>query len=459
MTDAYYAAFTLPDLMSYFLVGGVLSVTFVPLFSDHIERGDEAGGWRLFSTIATIIGALMIGATVAAEALAPQLVGALFSELAPSTRAATVRMTRILLPAQIFFYLGGLLAATLMARGRFKVVALTPLVYNACIILGGVALGPWMGMEGFAVGALAGAILGPFGLTLWATRREVKFWPNMDWRSPGFRRFIALSAPLMLGASLVSADAWLLQILGGRLDEGTISALNYGRRLMMVPIAVLAQAVGQAALPFMAQLASRGEREALAALLTQTLRPLILFSLVASALMIALARPLVAVVFERGAFNAADTAATASVLVWFSVGIAAWSLQGVAARAFYAEQDTLTPMIPSTLMLFAALPAYWAVSDRYGAEGLALIASVGITLQGVITLALYRRRNPALECTPIAISAARGVGVAVASGVAAWGGRGHDLERVERGSAGEPLRPDGRRRRGSCDRRRVGRGP
>lgn len=192
-TDAYYAAFTLPELMNYFLAGGTLSITFIPLFSSYIARGDEEGGWRLFSTVATTMGAALLVATVLAEVGAPWLVPLLLrGEQAPELLDLTIVMTRIVLPAQLFFYVAGLLNATLFAREVFWPSALAPLVYNGCIILGGVLLEPWMGIKGFAVGALAGAALGPLGLALYASRGALRFTPRFAPRDPGFIRFALL---------------------------------------------------------------------------------------------------------------------------------------------------------------------------------------------------------------------------------------------------------------------------
>jgi putative peptidoglycan lipid II flippase len=419
-TDAYNAAFTLPDMMNYFLAGGALSITFIPLFSAHLARGQAREGWYLFSTVVTLCGGLLLLAILCTSALAPWLVPLLSPGFDPPTLALTTSMTRIVLPAQLCFYVGGLIAATEMAQGRFTSAALAPLVYNGAIILCGLLLGPSLGMPAFAWGALIGAALGPLGLNLWSARRSIRFSPSFDWRLPSLHRFLWLSLPLMLGVSLVTVDEWIARYVGSGLAPGTISWFNYARRLMMAPIAILGQAAGQAALPFMSRLAAEGRRDDLGALLTQTLQPLLLLASVAAALTLTLAHPLSALIYERGAFSSIDTHHTASALRLFAIGILAWGIQTLASRAFYAEQRMWPPMIISTLTAAATLPLFSWFGHLYGAPGLALAATLGISAQAALTLWLYASQNLAVDLRAVSASLLRCALIAAGAGATAW---------------------------------------
>ncbi len=394
-TDAYNAAFLLPDLMNYFLAGGTLSITFIPIFGAFLAQGREDEGWRLFSIIGTTMGLFLTAGIVVAEIFAESLVRWLFPGFGPESVALTVEMTRVVLPAQLFHYIGGLMLATLMAQGRFLAATFAPLVYNAGIIVFGLLLGPVMGMKAFAVGALVGAIAGPFGLSLYQARGIVRFRPLLSLSDPGFRRYLWLSVPLMLGVSLTTVDEWLGRILGSSMEEGSISWLNYGRRLMLVPIAVIGQAAGQAALPFLSRLAGEGKREELALLLSKTLRVVLLLALVATGVTLVLAEPLVVAVYERGAFAAGDTARTAVILRLFALGIGAWGVQMVAVRAFYAEQNTWTPMLLSSGITVLSVPVYLVLGARWGVYGLAGAASAGMVAQSLAVLWFYGRSNRA----------------------------------------------------------------
>ena len=421
-TDAYYAAFTVPDLMNYFLAGGTLSITFIPLFSAHMSKGDEPGGWRLFSTVATTMGALLIVFTVLLTIFAPELIPHLFPGFSGNAEqlALTVRMTRIVLPAQLAFYLGGLISATLFVRETFWPSAISPLIYNLGIILGGVALAPWLGIEGFAVGVLVGAVLGPLGVPLWAARKDIQFEFRFAPRDPDFRKFVWVTIPLMLGVSLVTVDEWLLRYFGSMHAEGAISWLNNSRKLMMFGFAVIGQAAGQAALPYLTRLFHEGKAVELGDMLSNSLRRVAFVSMVASAGLVALAQPIVFVVFRRGAYSATDAQMTSTLLVVFALGLTAWAVQTLAVRGFYACEDTWTPMILGSVVTVLSAPLYWYLNGQYGLPGLAASTTIGMSVNAVATLVVFRTRGGHLPIAPIATGAFRGLAFALACGVPAW---------------------------------------
>jgi putative peptidoglycan lipid II flippase len=311
-TDAYYAAFTLPDLMAYFLTGGTLSITFIPMFSRYLAEGDEAGGWRLFSTVATTMGALMVLATVAFEAIAPFAVARLNPGFvdSPEQLQLAVEMTRIVIPAQLALFFGGLLNATNYSREVFWPAALAPLVYNLCIIAGGVVLDPWFGIRGFAIGVLIGAFLGPLGMPLIAARKHIKLEFRFAPSDPGFRKFILLTLPLILGVSLVTVDDWFLKYFGSMEADGAISWLTNSRKLMLVVFAVVGQAAGQAALPFLTRLYHEGKEDEMGAMLARSLQRVLFLAVIGAVGLAVAAEPIVFLIFQRGAFTVADAEMT-----------------------------------------------------------------------------------------------------------------------------------------------------
>jgi putative peptidoglycan lipid II flippase len=421
-TDAYYAAFTLPDLMNYFLAGGTLSITFIPLWASYAARGDEEGGWRLFSAVATTMGLALVVFTLAGEALAPWAVAKLNPGFVDAEQLAlATSMTRIVLPAQLAFYIGGLLQATLMVREVFWTAAVAPLIYNLGIIAGGVLLAPWLGVEGFAVGVLVGAVAGPLGMPLWAARRHIKYRPLLGWRMDGFGEFFRLTLPLMLGATLVTVDEWLLRYFGSMHEAGTITWLNHSRKLMMVLFGMIGQAAGQAALPYLTRLWHEGKADEMGELLTVSLTRAVLLSMVGAGGLAAVAEPLVSLIFVRGAFTAQDAAQTAWLLVLFCAGMAMWSAQTIAVRGFYARRDTWTPMVAGTAVLGVCLPVYWGLDRAWGATGLALASSVGMALHVAVTIALYRRAGGALDVGRVVMSWVKGGVIGGAMVAAGWG--------------------------------------
>jgi len=435
-TDAYFAAFTIPDFLNYLLAGGALSITFIPIFSRYLAEGREEDGYRSFSAIATVMGLAMLFFIILAEFLAERLVPVIAPGFPPDQIAVAARLTRIVLPAQAFFYLGGLLMAVQYSRNRFFLPALAPLVYNAAIIAGGVALGRTYGMDGFAWGVLAGSFLGNFVIqAAGAWRTGLSFAPRFDLKDPGLREFVRLSIPIMLGFSLVVVDEWMTRVFGSFLIAGAITWLNNARRLMQVPIGVFGQASGVASYPFLSALAARGEREEMWDTLSLTLRWVFLVSCAAAAAFCILSREIVLIVFKRGAFRIEDTLQTASALTIFSIGIPFWCAQTIVARGFFAMKDTWTPTLVGTGAWLATVPAYYLLTQRMGVQGLALASTGGIVLYAGTLYGILMART------------VKGKGVSelreylkmgLAAGGAAYAG-GAVLDRLSRGFSWESL--------------------
>jgi len=408
-TDAYYAAFQIPDLLNYFLAGGALSIAFVPFYTRVLAQQGAAAAEALLAKVTGTMGALTLAATVVLWWQADALIALQFPRFAPQTQALTVRLTRIVLPAQVFFIAGGILRAALMAHGRFATQALAPLLYNGAIIAGGLAFGPQYGAEGFAWGALVGAAFGAFGVA-WLDARiglGLRSWFRVTPFDKQVLHYLAVAAPLMLGISLTTTDEWYDRWFGGLLAAGTVAQLAYARRLMQLPVAVVGQAIATAALPTLSRLWSEGKREALDEVMQTTLQVGLGLSVLAAAASIVFAAPIVEVVYRRGAFSAADAAAVTSLLRAFSIGIPAWVLQQIAVRAFYARNDTWRPMLLGTVLSLAAIPLYLAFGPRWGAVGLAWAGVIAMLANTLVTLLLARRLHGAPGLARLAASGAR----------------------------------------------------
>ncbi len=420
-TDVYFAAFTLPDLMNYLVAGGALSITFIPIFSKHLADKREDEGWETFSLVATTVGLVLAVLLAVAAVFTEPLVRLLVPGFTQAQIDTCVHLTRIVLPGQLAFYWGGLVQATLMAEGRFGPTALVPLVYNGAIIAGGLLLDPWVGIAGFSWGALAGAWLGAFALPLWVQRHRVRFRLRFDVRDPRFVGFLKVTLPVMVGFSLVTVDEWISRWFASSYDAGSISWLNNARRLMMVPVSILGQAAGQAALPFLSQLWAEGRVDEMERLFRRTLDGVVFVTLAASTWMAVHALPIVQLFFQRGRYDASDASVTAVLLALYSVGVVAWAVQAIAARLFYARRDTLTPMLLSSGAVLAALPAYALLAHWLGVAGLALATSVGMFLTAGATLAVLVRRTGALRVRLFLASSARSLAAAALAGAGAWG--------------------------------------
>lgn len=402
ITDSYYAAFTLPDFLNYLVAGGSLSLTFIPILTRCIAEKREEDGWRVFSTVITVMDILLIVGIMAGEIFAPQLVRAIAPGFHGAERGHVIFLTRVMLPAQFCFYQGGVLNAVQYAKARFVIPSLAPVVYNLGIILGGVLLASRIGITGFAVGVLVGAAAGNFLLQIYGARRcGAKFHPNLDIRNPDFILFVKLSVPIMLALSIVFTDDWIIRWFGSYLAPASISWLSFAKTLMRVPQGILGQAVGVASFPFLAQLYSEGRFEELNRTLSATLKGVLLMLVPVSALTIAEKKPLVYFVFSHTRMRGPDLAATAATLGMFSIAMFAWGAQNILSRGFYAARDTLTPALTGTAITFLNLPVYWILSKHLKYLGLALASSVGIIAYTVILFVLLNRRTRSGEAVGI----------------------------------------------------------
>lgn len=313
-SDVYFAAFVVPDFLNYLLAGGYISITLIPLLSKRFEE-DEADGWRFFSAVFWWAALGIAALTAVAWIFAPELARIVGPGFSPEKQARLAHFLRIILPAQVFFLPGACVSALLYIRKQFLAPALTPLIYNGCIIAGGLLV-TGRGMEGFCWGVLFGAALGSFLLPVVAARSSGSPLPEgipaglrlrFNLRHPLLKRLLLLALPLMLGVSIVAMDEQFVRIFGSMAGEGAVSLLSYARRIMLVPVGVVAQAAGVASFPFLAALAARGDDAGFDKTLGTALRGSMLVVIPLTAYMMAVALPTLGFIFEGGRFSAEET--------------------------------------------------------------------------------------------------------------------------------------------------------
>jgi putative peptidoglycan lipid II flippase len=395
--DAFNAAFVLPDMIAYFLVGGAASIAFVTILTRYREEGREAEGDRSLSVILSTMYLVLGAAILVAEIFAPWYVHWWFDGFDPRTAALCTMLTRILLPAQLFFFAGGVFASVLMVRKQFSVQAVAPLIYGLGPIAGGLLLVKRMGVSSLALGTLAGVIAGPFLLNwFFAHRAGTRYRFLLDWHDEGFRDWVRLSLPLMAGVSLVTADNWIIAHFASAIG-GAVSLMSYAKQLFTAPMAILAQAAGAASMPFFASLWTRNLRYEFATGVADSVSRVASLGLLCASGMVALGAPAIDLVFTGGRFSAADARQCSLYFAIFSISMFLWSAQAIYARAFYAAGNTIAPMIASTVVTLVSLPIYNAFYHWSGATGLAVASDFGIALQ-VLTIAvlLHQRRMVSL---------------------------------------------------------------
>ncbi|MGY3534463.1 murein biosynthesis integral membrane protein MurJ [Bradyrhizobium sp. USDA 4452] len=396
--DLYFASFTLPDFLNYLLAAGALSIVFIPIFLHHVRKGDDEGAWHSFSVIANFvvvigtigIGVLMVFARPLAALIAPGFTEAVEID-------TLVRLTRIILPAQFFHVVGGLLSAALQAQNLHALPAMAPLVYSAFIIIGGLvgSYCPGLGGEGFAWGVLAGSIVGPFGLPLYGCLKNRMRWrPVLSLHDADLRRYACLSLPIMIGFSIVVVDEWIVKNQASYLQAGALSYLQYGRTLMKVPIGIFGTAAGVASYPTISALVAEGRIAQGYALLCRAMRLMLALTFAAQVCLTVAGFEAVYLIWGPFAnrFSAVDARQTAEVLGFLCLGLGGWAAQTIISRGFYALGNTWLPTLVGTGVAVAMTPLYVILRQQCGATGLAIASSISITVYVLLLGWLQRRR-------------------------------------------------------------------
>jgi putative peptidoglycan lipid II flippase len=392
--DAYQIAFVIPEILNHIIASGFLSITFIPIFSRYVATNREAQGWKVFSIILSSFGALLILFIAVGMLWAPDLVALIArGRTDPIFRLQVVRMTQIILPAQFFFFTGGLFMAVQFAKEKFFIPALAPLFYNLGIIGGGVLLGPRLGMEGFSWGVLIGAFVGNFGIQYWGARKVgMRYAPGFDLKHPDLKNYVKLTLPLMLGLTMFFSMEIFMKFFGSYLPPGSIADLEYSLRTMLLLVAFFGQAVGVASYPFMARLVAENKFAEMNQLLNNTLRYLSLV-IPFSVLLMVLRYEVILMLLQRGKFDSGATGQTSVVLIFFMVGSFAFAANTIVPRAYYAMQDTVFPAIYGTVAVIVSIPLYLLGLDFFGTRGVALAVSLSGILQVLVLYMLWNKRT------------------------------------------------------------------
>ena len=421
ITDAYRAAFSVPDLLFFLIAGGALSSAFIPVFTKYWSTDEPDEAWKVFSIVATLMGIIVVGFVILAEVFAGPLLDLVTPGLEGETRELAVHMSRIVLPSQIGFFLGGLMFGTMNARRHFLTPGLSPNIYNVGIIFGALFISQMLPIPifGLAWGALFGALLGSLVMPLFLMRRfGASFKPSLEVSHPGVKQVFKLMLPVVLGLSLPGVYAIALRFFASFQAEGTISALENANRIMQAPLGIFGQSLAVAVFPALSALYAQNKAPEFLATLSKTLRTALYIGIFVSAMLLVLSNDIVRVLFQYGKFSASDSEVTAAALRMFSIGVFAWCAHPVLMRAFFAMHDSLRPILlgTATSIVFGLL--CWILSDRLGYAGLPLATSISAILLMVLLLIALRTKLTRIDGKKLlrllAIGGASAVGTAAA---------------------------------------------
>lgn len=390
-TDAYLVGQTIPGLI-FASVGAALGTTFIPVYAQvQRERGQEGAFAMTDSVInATVLASLAFIA--AGELLASPLTRLVAPGFQGPVYALTVDLTRIMFPMVLFQALNGVLTGMLQTEGNFLVPAAVTLGFNLLVIGSILVLGPRLG-----IGAVAAGTVVAFGmqmaLQLPAMRRLGYHWrPRLDWRDPGLTRMLGLSLPVLIGTSVGQLGLIVDRVLASHLSAGSVAALSYANKLMLLVPTILGTAITTVMYPTLAKLTAEGSWERYSVAFSEAVRIINFLMLPVATGMAVLSVPLVRLAFERGAFDPAATTSTAWALLFFSLSVTVFSLRDLVCRAFYAFQDTLVPMLVGAGAVLLNIALNLLLVGRLQHGGLALATSVASVASAGTLLVLLSGR-------------------------------------------------------------------
>jgi len=388
--DAYAAAWTVPNTIYDVLIAGAVSAVFVPVLSEYAE-GDRREFERIVSGVVTCVLLLLLALIALLAWQAPLVARVLIQSSRPEVYAQTVLLIRLLLPAVLLMGLAGMATATLHAQRKFLLPASIGALFNAGVILGAALFHERLHVASLAAGAAIGALgqVAIQGLGL----RELRYRPMLNLRHPVMGRIARLYAPVALGIVFLIAGT----IVDRRLASGfpaALATMQYATTLIQFPLGLIAAAIALAVLPTLSRQSAAADDAAFQQTLAMGLKVVLLLVTPATVGLAMLAGPITAVLFERGAFGAADTIATAEALWCYLPGLPAIAVAQLLIFAFYARKNTLIPSLAQGaaigFYLLTALALLW--STRLGFLGLVL-ANSAQWLGHTLLLALLLRRE------------------------------------------------------------------
>ncbi len=420
--DAFYQAFSIPDFLFQLVAAGALASALVPVIAALFATGEAARAWRVVSTVTTLILGALLVLVVAAEVFASQLVAFISPGFRnPAEVALTVDFTRVMLLGPLFMAGGAIASAALNARGRFTAAAVGPLVYNLGIIAGAAFLVPLMGVQGLA----AGVVLGAAGLLLVQVPGLVgihaRVAPSIDLADGPTRRALVLMVPRTIGLGATQIVFMVVKSLATTLPTGSVLAFMNGFALLQIPIGVIGVPLGTVLLPSLSRVAAVGGADEFRRLLVRGLGMLAYVMLAVTALGAPAAGDVTRVAYGLSSLTPDVMGWIGQALAVFMVGLTAHSLIAILARAFYALQDTTTPVLAALGSVVVNIAVGVLLVGPLGLVGLAIAIAVGAWLEVIVLFVMLERRMPGLHLGELWRDMALTLAAAAPAAAVAWG--------------------------------------
>jgi putative peptidoglycan lipid II flippase len=411
--SAFTIAFQVPNLIRSLFADAAIQAAFVPVFMEHLQRGDKREAFRLASTLIFLVGVVLMGITVLFVLIAPYVVPLFFGSDVPQD--LTVALSQLMFPILVMLGVTGMVVGILNSYDRFGAFAISPFFWNVAIIVVLVALTPlFEGQDriyAYAIGVLVGTAL-QLAIPAWDLRNTpFRLEWSFDWRSIEVRRVLLLMLPVTLSLGLINFNLLINSIFGSLISVEAPAAIDKAFRIYMLPQGIFSVAVTTVVFPTLARLAARREYDDLRATMASGTRQILLLLVPAMAAMLVLSEPMIRLVYERGEFSPQDTEVVATALFWFAFSLPFNGLFLLLSRTFFSLQRPWVPTAISgmnlviTVIAAAVLYSPFGVGGIVAATGIATAASV-LAQMVVLRGQLGRLELGRLVWTTIRVSAA-----------------------------------------------------
>lgn len=423
-TDAFIAAFRIPNLLRDLFAEGALSSAFIPVFTDHLTNQGKQKAWELANLILNLLLVTVSVIVILGIIFSPYLVKIIAPGFADEAgkQDLTTLLSRIMFPFLLLIALAALAMGILNTFRRFGIPALAPTMFNLGMIAGGIFLSPLFHPP--IIGMALGVLLGGFGqlaIQLPSLRRiGFRYRFRINLRHPGVKRILLLMAPATLGLGSTQVNIFVNTLIASLLPQGSVSYLNYSFRLMQFPIGVFGVAVATVTFPIISALAAKKEMGEFVDTFASSLK-LVFFLTVPSAIFLAVAsQTVISVLFQHGRFTFLDTVATSQALIFYCIGLFAYSSVRLTASTFYSMGDTKTPVKTSAVAVAVNIVLNLILMHPLGFRGLALAASVASMTNLCLLLIILDRRIGPLDRKDIAATFLKILSAAALMGVTIW---------------------------------------
>ncbi|MCP3177658.1 MAG: murein biosynthesis integral membrane protein MurJ [Desulfuromonadales bacterium] len=423
-TDAFFMAFTIPNLLRRFFAEGSLTAAFVPTFSDVLHREGPEEARRVASICWTLLLLVLTLVTLAGVLGSPYIVrfiGFGFGSI-EGKLALTDYLNRIMFPYIFFVSLLALLTGILNVHGRYFWPSVSPLVLNIAMVLSAIFLSPLfeVPITALAVGVLLGGLLQLLMQFPALKATEIRLRLDFSFSHPAVRRIASLMLPGIAGVAIYQINVVLTRLLASFLPEGSVSYLYYGQRLFEFPQGIFIVSLAQAVLPSMSRQASLGDMDGLKESLRFALILIALFTLPAAVGLLLCAVPVFSLFFMSGAFGFEEVRQSALALAFYAPGLFFLGISRVVVPAFYAMKNTRTPVWISfwTLLVNAGLGL--ALMGPFKHLGLALALTLSSVFNGALLLWMLRRVAGPLGLMPVITNLLRLIPVTLLMGIVVW---------------------------------------